>query len=150
MCGSHIRVSTELNSFRSHTYGASHVITQRARRERVCIYPETRLIKVYLIIIILIHSFTLLSLYYINYDFVITLLFIYLHCYSYIYIHVCRSAYRYIHSRHASYSRSPSCHPKSGYHGRLPALHHHGRPTASLLAGRRSRRSLLLRDRAAD
>ena len=26
--------------------------------------------------------------------------------YSYIYIHVCRSAYRYIYSRHASYSRS--------------------------------------------
>ena len=79
VCGSHIRVSTELNSFRSHTYGASHVITQRARRERVCIYPETRLIKVYLIIIIPIHSFTLLSLYYVNYDFVITLLFIYLY-----------------------------------------------------------------------
>ena len=50
----HVRVSVELDSFRSHTYGASHVMTQRARRERVCIYPETRLTKVHLIIIIII------------------------------------------------------------------------------------------------
>ena len=150
MCGSHVRVSTELNSFRSHTYGASHVITQRARRERVCIYPETRLIKVYLIIIIPIHSFTLLSLYYVNYDFVITLLFIYLYtCMSFslsIYIFkacILFSQYAILAVHHVIPSRDTmgDC---------LRCTIMHGRPTASLPARRRSRRSLLLRDRAAD